>query len=131
MPNEKQNYAMVHQPNTSKVVVVPFWEGYRIYADLQVLIGGDHTERIMRLIVDYCQFDASAYYKSLVSIVNLPTTNPNNIIDVNEMIMSLGRHVYATFFKYQLFSPNQSGFGYRLHQVMNSGKLALFHKLTL
>jgi hypothetical protein len=131
MSNEKQNYAMVHQPNTSKVVVVQFWEGYRIYADLQVLIGGDHTDRIMRLIVDYCQFDASAYYKSLVSIVNLPTTNPNNIIDVDEMIMSLGRHVYATFFKYHLFAPNQIGFGYRLHQVMNSGKLALFHKLTL
>ena len=131
MSNEKQNYVMVHQPNTSKVVVFPFWEGYRIYADLQVLIGGDHTDRIMRLIVDYCQFDASAYYKSLVSIVNLPTTNPNNIIDVNEMIMSLGRHVYATFFKYHLFTSNQIGFGYRLHQVMNSGKLALYHKLTL
>lgn len=129
MPTQ-QSFAMVYQPNTSKVVVVPFWEGYRIYADLQSLIGGDHTDRIMRLVVDYCESNAEKYYVSLAAIVNLPTTNPNNIMDVDEMIMKLGTEVYKTMFLHQLFTP-ASSFGYRLHQVMTSGKLALFHKQTL
>lgn len=121
---------MVAQPNLPKIVVIPFWDGYRIYADLQVLIGGDHTDRITRLVVDYCQANAQDYYNSLTAIVNLPTTNPNNIMDVDDMIMKLGMEVYKTFFKYQLFSPTNT-FGYRLHQVTSSGKLALLHKLTL
>lgn len=121
---------MVSQPNCGKIVVVPFWEGYRIYADLQVLIGGDHTDRIMRLVVDYCQSDATAYYNSLCSIVNLPTTNPNNIIDVNSSIMKLGSLVYKAFYEYRLFEA-ASLYGYRLHQVLASGKLALFYKQTL
>ena len=121
---------MVYQPNLPRVVVVPFWEGYRIYADLQALIGGDHTDRITRLIVDYCQANAQDYYVSLAAIVNLPTTNPNNIMDVDDMIMKMGIEVYKTFFRHQLFTPTSS-FGYRLHQVMASGKLALIHKQTL
>lgn len=130
MVDSKKSYPMVAQPNIPRVVVIPFWDGYRIYADLQVLIGGDHAERITRLVVDYCQQDVNAYYQSLAGIVNLPTTNPNNIMDVDDMIMKMGMEVYKAFYFHRLFTPTNT-FGYRLHKVMDSGKLALFYKQTL
>lgn len=122
--------AMVAQPSTGTIVLVPFLAGYQIYRDLQDMIGGDHTARITRLIVDYCQLDKAAYYAQLQAIANLPNTNPGNIQGVEKMVMQLGQEVYVTFFNHKLFTP-LGCFGYRLHQVMVSGKLALIHKRTL
>ncbi len=121
---------MVTQLNTGKIVVVPFWDGYRIFSDLQLLIGGDHATRIMALIVDYCQIDAQAYYHQLQAITKLPTTNPDNVEGVDKMIMDLGSEVFKTFYTNQLFVP-MGQYRYNLHQVMVSGKLALLHKHTL
>lgn len=120
-------HSIAYQPSTSTVIVIEFFDGYSTLEDLRLLLNGFHGDRILRLLVDYCQNNPQDYYNAILAIIKLPSTNPDSIAGVDDMIKLLGMQVYKAFYNNRLFKP-VSTTGYRFHKVMESGKLALIIK---
>jgi len=116
-----------------EIRALDFPKGYELYQDFVIMCGSDaHANRVIRLIVDYCEFDSQRYMSSAERIAQLPTTNPNEIEGIEETLVRFAMEVYMLAYRQKLFDLNSGNriFGYEFLRFAGSRLLLQRKKIV-
>lgn len=108
--------SLTHLQNTKELFVLNLRKGYGHYQDYSVVYGDAQAERTFSLVTNYCELDMNRYIANAERIACLPSTNPNEIEGVGELLVRFAMELYLAVRQEKLFS-NQGIFKYEFFRM--------------
>lgn len=111
------------------MLVLDFYRGYAYFQEFSELTGSmAHADKVFRLIVDYCELDQYRYAANVERIARLPSTNPDEIEGIEELLVRFAVEFYTLMYNKRVFKALEgSKFPYEYVRFAGS-RIILQHK---